>query len=130
MLLSLSTLLLASAPIAPQQSDDTQVVRHGDTVAMTWSAPNESGQIVPWYRTSLDGGLSFGRDRQTSYDIKLTYRDFDPLADGEPFIPDALQAPEGHELYIVQYVAAGLEPWGAGAPQRPLSAVPSDKRVT
>ncbi|MAW61284.1 MAG: peptidase S8 [Planctomycetes bacterium] len=111
MLLSLSTLLLASAPIAPQQSDDTQVVRHGDTVAMTWSAPNESGQIVPWYRTSLDGGLSFGRDRQTSYDIKLTYRDFDPLADGEPFIPDALQAPEGHELYIVQYVAAGLEPW-------------------
>lgn len=107
MLLSLPLLLFAT----PAQADEPQTLRHGDTVAQTWSAPNEAGKVVSWYRTSLDGGTTFGRDRQTSYDVKLTYRDFDPLVDGEPFIPDALQAPEEHELYIVQYITHGLEPW-------------------
>ncbi|MCH2100761.1 MAG: S8 family serine peptidase [Planctomycetes bacterium] len=109
MLSPLPLLLLAAA--APVQVSDVQTIRHGNTVAQTWVGANADGEIVSWYRTSLDGGLTFGRDRQTSYEVKLTYRDFNPLADSEPPIPDVLRAPEGHQLYIVQYIAAGLEPW-------------------
>jgi hypothetical protein len=111
MLLFLSTLLLAAAVPAPAQSDDAQVIRHGDTVAMTWTSPNEEGAPTSWYRVSLDGGQSYGRDRQTSYDLKLNYLEFDPLTQAEPAMPDELRAPDGHELYIVQYATQGLEPW-------------------
>lgn len=81
-------------------------LHHGATVAVTWQ---EAG--VPHFAVSLDGGRSFGRARATSYDLMLRYGAFDPLRDGQPPVPAELSAPADGELWIVQYVTKGLEPW-------------------
>jgi len=88
-----------------------EVLRTGDVVAETWSAPAADGEVLPWFRFSLDGGQSWSRERATSYDILLRYAEFDPLADGEPEIPATLADPGDGGLYIVQYAVKGLEPW-------------------
>lgn len=102
---------LAAASPCPQDAATTDVLHHGQTVVERWTESDANGALTPWYRVSLDGGLNFGRDRATSYDIRLNYLNFDPLVDGEPFVPDELRADSRHELYVVQYIAQGLEPW-------------------
>ncbi len=91
----------ASAPV-----EGLQVLQHAGTVAMTWT---EAG--VPHYAVSLDGGASFGRVRATQYEIMLRFGDFDPLRDVAPTVPAELQARADGELFIVQYITKGLEPW-------------------
>lgn len=90
---------------------DAAVVERAGVVAVTWSELRADGSLQPWYRISLDGGASFGRARETSYELQLNYANFDPLADGEPAIANELRARGGNELYIVQYITQGLEPW-------------------
>ncbi len=88
-----------------------ELTRFGATAAATWTEVDAAGEATAWYRISLDGGLRFSRARQTDYALRLNYQDFDPLADGEPVIPAALQAPAGNELFVVQYLTQGLEEW-------------------
>ena len=88
-----------------------QVLRSGDVVAETWSAPDADGAARPWFRFSLDGGMTWSRERATSYELLLRYAEFDPLRDGEPAVPGALAADADGELWIVQYAIKGLEPW-------------------
>ncbi|MBL7009294.1 MAG: peptidase S8 [Planctomycetes bacterium] len=116
MLLSAATSLLCAFPLlavqdTSPQAQDLVTVSHGDTLAVTWTERQSDGSATSHYRISLDGGASFSRDRETSYELRLNYQDFDPLADGSPVVPPSLRARPGHELYIVQYVTQGLEPW-------------------
>ena len=90
---------------------DPAAVAYAETVAVTWSEVAANGDVTPWYRISLDGGASFSRARETSYEIKLNYGEFEPLRDREPPVPADLTADSRHELYIVQYVTQGLETW-------------------
>ncbi len=76
------------------------------TVAITWEVEGR-----PWYAVSLDGGLTFGRPRSTPWELTLRYGTFDPLQDAEPEVEPFLMARADHRLFIVQYVAKGLEPW-------------------
>lgn len=103
-----SSLLAASATA---QQAERSVLRTGDVVAETWSAPDAQGVERPWFRFSLDEGQTWSRERPTSYDIMLRYQEFDPLADGEPVVPEALAAPADNELWIVQYAVKGVQPW-------------------
>ena len=103
-----SSLLLS--PVTAQQAERS-VLRTGNVLAETWSAPNSQGTASPWFRFSLDGGQTWSRERATSYDLMLRYENFDPLADAEPTVPEALTARDTNELYIVQYAVKGLEPW-------------------
>lgn len=108
MLLSFSSLFLAATPaLLPAQDAQSRVV-HGDTVVESWVDPVDG---TDWFRTSTDGGETFGRGRQARTELELTYRAFDPLRDAAPTMPEELQAGPGHELYLVQYIATGLEPW-------------------
>jgi len=121
MLLLAVTRLLCPSPLlavqdggpstTPPARQEVATLRHGDTVAVTWTERQPDGSTSSHYRLSLDGGASFSRDRETSHQLRLRYQDFDPLTDGAPVVPAALQAPGGHELYVVQYVTQGLEPW-------------------
>lgn len=89
---------------------DLQVQTWDQVVATTWQEKTGRGEVLPYYRLSVDGGQSFGRVRQTSYDLKLRYAQFDPLQ-AEPKVISELQARPGHELYLVQYMAQGTEAW-------------------
>ncbi|MBC8327769.1 MAG: S8 family serine peptidase [Planctomycetes bacterium] len=96
--------LLDHAPTAAVEG--FTALEHRGTVALRWT---EGG--VPHFAVSYDGGVSFGRALPTSYDILLRYAQFDPLKDGEPVVPAELRARNDGELFIVQYVTKGLEPW-------------------
>ncbi|TAH35797.1 MAG: peptidase S8 [Planctomycetota bacterium] len=77
-------------------------------VAANWSAP---GTREPLYAVSLDGGGRFSRPQPYDARILLRYAEFDPLREAEPAVDEGLQARAEHELWIVQYVVKGLEPW-------------------
>lgn len=122
MLPSLPLLILLSAqaptgsltPAAQASSVEPEiaVLRHGEVIAQTWTTEREDGTEQDWYRMSLDGGENYGRVRATHYRLELRYRQFDPLRDPAPEVEEDLAADaEDHGLWIVQYVAKGVEPW-------------------
>lgn len=92
------------------QAQNLEVTTWGDVIAITWQEQTSEGELQNWYRLSIDGGQTFGRDRQTSYDILLRYAQFDPLY-GEPEVISDLQARSDHELFVVQYITQGTEEW-------------------
>jgi serine protease AprX len=73
-----------------------------------WDKKLNTDEIVPFYSISIDGGKSFVRTVQPSYEIGLRYAHFDPLK-GEPFIKSILTANENSHLFIVQFVTQPLQ---------------------
>lgn len=108
----LPSLLLSSLTAIPlAQALQADVLQRGDVVAETWTT-TDAGIEQDWYRLSLDGGETFGRDRATHYRIQLRYGSFDPLRQAVPVIDDGLAADAtDNELWIVQYITKGAEPW-------------------
>lgn len=66
------------------------------------------GEIVPYYSISIDGGKTFVRTVQASYELGLRYACFDPL-NGEPFVEPCLRADNDIHLFIVQFVTQPLQ---------------------
>ena len=73
-----------------------------------WDERQQTGEILPFYSISVDGGVSFVRTVQPSYELGLRYAHFDPL-DGEPSIDPLLTANENTHLFIVQFVTQPLQ---------------------
>ncbi len=76
------------------------------TVLATWDQRSGAG-VTHWYAISLTGN-GFDAVRQTDYTIRLRYASFDPLTQGEPAMPEALQSPQTN-VYIVQFWTMPLE---------------------
>ena len=102
-----SFLLFPQQPAPQGVPSDAQNLEYGSVIAWTWL--DSSG--TPHYKVSLDKGDTWGRTRETSYNIMLRYSEFDPVVDGVLSVPDELTAPENNELWIVQYEAKGIEPF-------------------
>ena len=113
MLSYLPFLLLTPCAAALQAQDpERSTLRRGPVVAETWSTTDKDGVDQAWYRLSLDGGDTFGRERATHYRLALRYRTFDPMLDSTPKVEAELAADvEQNELWIVQYITKGVEPW-------------------
>lgn len=73
-----------------------------------WSQQTITGKIVPFYSISLDGGNTFVRTVQPSYEIGLRYDQFDPAV-REPVVSPILQASQDSHLYIVQFLTQPLQ---------------------
>jgi hypothetical protein len=85
---------------------DAKVVQFEQTVAITWDSNG-----TPMCAVSIDAGKSFARAKPNSGLIHLRYRTFDPLSQGTPAVPVDLEANHSNQLWIVQYIAHGVEPW-------------------
>ncbi len=114
-----STLVLALSllpPAAPQATGEApsaqapETFRAGDFVVERWTV-DEAGRERVGFRLSTDGGETFGRDRVLPQELMLRYGEFDPLHDAPPSVDPDLAAPADGRLWIVQFVAPGLEPW-------------------
>lgn len=112
MIVLFPSLLLSSLTGFPlPQESQVEVLRHGDVVAETWTT-QEAGIEQDWYRLSVDGGQSYGRERATHYRLQLRYGSFDPLRHDAPMIDEGLSADATtNELWIVQYITKGAEQW-------------------
>ncbi|HSK72964.1 MAG TPA: FG-GAP-like repeat-containing protein [Pyrinomonadaceae bacterium] len=69
-----------------------------------------AGRKIPFYAVSLDGN-EVSASKETSYELKLRYRKFDPLVD-LPDTPASLEAEKqvkGNAPYIVQFVTQPLD---------------------
>lgn len=78
-------------------------------LAVSWKEVAASGQPAgQWYAISPDG-VRFLAPKETSYELRLRYATFDPLA-GEPAIPHAFTG-QNQNLWIVQYATQGIEPY-------------------
>jgi serine protease AprX len=73
-----------------------------------WDQKLNTGEYVPFYSISLDGGKSYVRSVQPAYEIGLRYAHFDPL-NGEPFIEPFLTASDDTHLFIVQFFTQPLQ---------------------
>ncbi len=65
-----------------------------------WDEQLDSGEIVPYYSISLDGGQSVVRTVQPSYELGLRYAHFDPL-EWVPTVEPLLAANVDTNLFIV-----------------------------
>jgi len=114
--LGVATALLLAAPAveaAGSWGDSWQVeVENSAVVVKGWQDAGLAGAAQDYYAISLDGE-NFYPARQTSYDLKLRGRQFDPRVEAAPFIPDALAAGEDTNLFIVQFVTQPLEAYRA-----------------
>ena len=106
-ILSLSFLLFPQQAASDGVPSGASLLKHDGVHAWTWQ--NSSGQ--DFYRMSLDAGATWSRVRESSYEILMRYAEFDPLKGALPPVPEDLSATSGGELWIVQYVAKGVEPW-------------------
>jgi hypothetical protein len=100
-----------AAPAAADQPEDVRTLRVPDSTVSVklWTAPGVDGEHVPHYAISLDG-REFATARPTSYELKLRYGTFDPLAlDAAPVFEPQLTATERTNLFIVQYVTQPLQ---------------------
>ena len=102
-LMASSGLALASQSLA--KPTQTQTVRVGDGYVRTWI---DAGQ--PMVAISLDG---FAEQRVVEQrgTVMLRYAEFDP-AGVIPAVPQNLQAVEGNQAFIVQYISQPLEAYG------------------
>jgi serine protease AprX len=73
-----------------------------------WDQELTTGETVPFYSISINGGKSFVRTVQPSYEIGLRYALFDPLK-GEPCVESFLTASDDTHLFIVQFVTQPLQ---------------------
>lgn len=73
-----------------------------------WDQKVNTGENVPFYSISLNGGNTFVRTVQPSYEIGLRYAHFDPMK-GEPSIKPLLTAKDDIHLYIVQFFTQPLQ---------------------
>jgi len=76
-------------------------------VVKLWEVKQITSETVPFYSISIDGGKTFVRTVQPSYELGLRYAHFDPL-EGEPSIQQMLTADDDVNLYIVQFVTQPL----------------------
>jgi len=83
-------------------------VPNSTVLVKLWDQKLNTGAIVPFYSISLDGGKTFVRTVQPSYEIGLRYACFDPMI-REPFIVPILAANDDTHLFIVQFVTQPLE---------------------
>jgi subtilase family protein len=100
---------LSHSALAAQQSsfpDGAKVVNFADTVTVSWVDGDRSMAAV-----SMDGGQSFGRPRQNPGALKLRFQNFDPIRQELPALPHGLAAGVENQLWIVQYIAPGVEAW-------------------
>jgi hypothetical protein len=85
-------------------------VANSATLVALWQEQKSDGQIVPYYAISLDR-QKMARVTETSYDVLLRYKQFEPLKT-QPVVPEFLSSDKvnGDEnIYIVQYVTQPLE---------------------
>ncbi|HNQ23931.1 MAG TPA: S8 family serine peptidase, partial [Phycisphaerae bacterium] len=78
---------------------------------LLWHEVAADGTVVPCYAISLDGAR-VDVVRETSYELKLRYADFDPLA-GSPEVEPSLASASDTGLYLVQFVTQPLEEFRA-----------------
>ncbi len=78
------------------------------TVVMLWDERAPGGGLAHHYAISLDGRTTT-TVRDTEYVVRLRYRNFDPLAEGEPAVPPALAAGPECRVYLVQFWCTPLE---------------------
>lgn len=73
-----------------------------------WDQKLNTGEITPFYSISLDGGISYIRTVQPSYELGLRYAHFDPIQ-GEPSVEPLLTANDDTHLFIVQFFTQPLQ---------------------
>lgn len=78
------------------------------TVLRLWDEKLNSDTTTSYYSISLDGGSTYVRTVQPSYEIGLRYACFDPL-NGEPSVIPLLSAGDDTHLYLVQFFTQPLE---------------------
>jgi serine protease AprX len=76
------------------------------TMLMVWEE-QAKGVRSSHFAISRDG-VRIDQVGTTNNHVRLRYGSFDPLS-GQPVIPASLAAPEGNQLYLVQFVATPLE---------------------
>ena len=98
-----------ASPIKGEIIHERFIVVPDSTILLKlWDERLYNSEIVPYYSISLDGGKSFVRTVQPSYELGLRYAHFDPLK-GEPVVDPTLTSSTDTHLYIVQFVTQPLE---------------------
>lgn len=82
-------------------------VPNSTTKIATWKEWKETGKSSDFYMIALDG-VHPTTIRETSFDIKLRFANFDPLI-RLPVFPEHLKADNDNEQYIVQFITQPLE---------------------
>lgn len=81
----------------------------GSTILLKlWEEQLDTGEVLPFYSISLDGGNSVVRTVQVSYELGLRYAHFDPLEE-TPVVEPVLAAGADTHLFIVQFFTQPLE---------------------
>lgn len=108
-LLLVPTALNANGDTTSDLVLNEQLIPIPDSLAVVklWEVKQTSGETVPFYSISIDGGKTFVRTVQPSYELGLRYAHFDPI-EGEPPIQQMLTADDAVNLYIVQFVTQPL----------------------
>ena len=100
--------VLPSATLAQNRSRPIDVRAPGQSAqARIWTETDASGKPIARYRISEDG-QAFLNGRETDYDLRLAFQQFDPAVDA-PSIPGSLTAGPENRLFIVQYWTQALE---------------------
>ncbi|MFM9995901.1 MAG: S8 family serine peptidase [Phycisphaerales bacterium] len=81
-------------------------------IVRLWDEVAPSGAVTHWHAVSTDG-RAFSRAIPTTYEVRLRYADFDPLAT-TPVVAQGLVAPAETRSYLVQFVAPPIEPMRDG----------------
>ena len=91
-------------------STDERIIALPDSTVLLklWNEKSITGELTSFYSISLDGGITFVRTVQPSYEIGLRYDHFDPAV-REPDIIPLLQAGQDTHLYIVQFFTQPLQ---------------------
>jgi hypothetical protein len=84
------------------------MVPNSSVLITLWEEQRGTGESIPYYSISLDGGKTIARTVQATYELGLRYAIFDPLK-GEPAIIPLLTADNDVHLYIVQFSTQPLE---------------------
>ncbi len=87
-----------------------------DTKTLDWQLASTDGDAFAlfefggdsYYAISRDGGEHCLTTRRQRNDLKLHYKDFDPL-DEIPAVPLALRSQAGNQLFLIQYKTQGLQ---------------------
>ena len=79
--------------------------------AKVWTQPGPNGESVSYYSLSLDG-VEYSAAKATSYDLRLRFQRFDPLAT-QARVPGFLKADAEDRISIVQYWTQGIEDYRA-----------------
>jgi len=104
--LLVSLFFVATTLLAGMPGERTIQLADKETVVQLWQEPGRYGPNTWHYSIS---GPDHATKRQTDYTLKLRYAEFDPLSDGEPFVPwPDLRGDGSQQLYIVQFITQPL----------------------